>query len=95
MQTMDTLKFTFNTYREYTEHGQIICVEVSDGRLWFHDQSRNIAGSLPYNEIDPEWPFPTSREVQERDIKSYLMIGYDSGAYRPESLPQIGMARAQ
>lgn len=75
------MKFEFNTGRLYTKEGQIIRVEIADGRCWFYDESRGIAGSIEWNRYDG----PSQREVQE-----IVMQAYDHGNTRYEGMPNRG-----
>jgi hypothetical protein len=76
------MKFSFNTGRRYTDDGQIINVEVRPDRIYFHDESRGIAGSV-------EKPMPG---LSEREIREHVLHCYDYGAYRNELIPKKGEA---
>lgn len=74
---------TFNTGRAYTDQGQIIHAEISDGRCWFHDISRGIAGSFECLAID----------LSPYTIESLVITSYDFGNYRTERSPSVFQAR--
>lgn len=78
------MKHTFNTGRGYTATGQIINVEVAEGRLWFYDESRGIAGSLECSR----------GEHTAHTLETLCLTNYDFGNYRHEPLPKSGQARA-
>lgn len=77
-------KFTFNSGRLYTEAGQVIHVEIVDGRLWFHDESRMVSGSFEYHDAQLN---------SEREIRELVMFLYDRGQYRNERPAPMGAAR--
>jgi hypothetical protein len=80
--TKSDMRFTFNTGRLYTKEGQIIHVEIADGRVWFNDESRGIPGSF---ELCNTW--------DEYAVRELVMANYDHGNYRGESSPCPGDAR--
>jgi hypothetical protein len=61
--------------------------EVFDGRIWFYDETKNIAGSIEYS--DP-WPFPDGSHV-----RNDLLRAYGAGLYRIEPIPMTGQARVR
>jgi hypothetical protein len=78
------MKITFNTGRAYTVDGQVIIAEVSSGRIWFADISRQVFGSfraLP------------GHAYSEKDIKDDVMYHYDRNLCRYEGTPPRGEAR--
>ena len=77
------MKFTFNTGRSYTEEGQVIHVEVADGRIWFNDTSRGIAGSMECQ----------NHTLSQRELEAAIMYCYDRGLCRYEPIPKAGEAR--
>lgn len=81
---MKTIKFTFNTGRMYTEAGQIIHVEVlPHERIYFHDESRGIAASFPYQQ----------GVVSQSYVEELVMRCYDHGTVTYERMPKRGEAR--
>lgn len=78
------MKHQFNTGRAYTDNGQVVTAEVAEGRIWFHDESRGIAGSIEYG---------GSHMLTKHGLETLVLTNYDFGNYRPEQLPRQGEAR--